>query len=184
MPCLRSLGKTLRLYDFHVRSQVATIGLVQTAALLQQRASITDFVCEPATGTPAHPFQPISSASTTGDTFVPKGAKLSGHGAHPLARYRYGLSGLAIRLPGLDRCCQNSQGNLQSVSKLAWFSDCGMQTYNTCCCPCRSFFPESVWKQIDCLFPRGCQPVAYDIAIGTGRGAIELAKRQGSTQHG
>ena len=42
----------------------------------------------------------------------------------------------------------------------------------------RSFFPESVWKQIDCLFPRGSQPVAYDIAIGTGRGAIELAKRQ------
>ncbi|KAL3138171.1 hypothetical protein ABBQ38_005397 [Trebouxia sp. C0009 RCD-2024] len=129
MPCLRSLGKSLQLYNLYVRSQAATIGPIQTAALLQQRASITDFVCEPATGTPAHPFQPISSASTTGDTFVPKGAKLSGHGAHPLARYR-------------------------------------------------SFFPESVWKQIDCLFPRGSQPVAYDIAIGTGRGAIELAKRK------
>ena len=43
---------------------------------------------------------------------------------------------------------------------------------------CRSYFPESVWSQIDKLFPRGSQPVAYDIAIGTGRGAIELAKRQ------
>ena len=43
---------------------------------------------------------------------------------------------------------------------------------------CRSFFPESAWSQIDKLFPRGSQPVAYDIAIGTGRGAIELAKRQ------
>ena len=88
MPCLRSLGKSLKLYDLHVRSQAAAIGPMQTATLLQQRASITDIVCEPATGTPAHPFQPVSSASTTGDTFVPKGAKLSGHGAHPLARYR------------------------------------------------------------------------------------------------
>ena len=88
MPCLRSLGKSLRLYDLHVRSQAAVVGPLQPAAFLQQRASITDIVCEPATGTPAHPFQPVSSASTTGDTFVPKGAKLSGLGAHPLARYR------------------------------------------------------------------------------------------------
>ena len=88
MPCLRSLGKSLRLYDLHVRSQTAFVGPLQPAAFLQQRAPITDIVCEPATGTPAHPFQPVSSASTTGDTFVPKGAKLSGHGAHPLARYR------------------------------------------------------------------------------------------------
>ena len=35
-----------------------------------------------------------------------------------------------------------------------------------------------MWDQVDQLFPRGSQPVAYDIAIGTGRGAIELAKRQ------
>ncbi len=48
---------------------------------------------------------------------------------------------------------------------------------------CRSYFPESVWSQIDKLFPRGSQPVAYDIAIGTGRGAIELAKRQVLCHH-
>lgn len=89
MPCLRALGKSLRVYDLHVRSQAVWPGLVQTAALLQQKASITDILCEPATGAPAHPFQPVASSSTTGDTFVPKGAKLSGHGAHPLARYRY-----------------------------------------------------------------------------------------------
>ncbi|DBB13115.1 hypothetical protein WJX82_005095 [Trebouxia sp. C0006] len=129
MPCLRSLGKAVRLYDLPGRGYAAWPAILQAAAATQPRAALHDYVCEPATGTPAHPFQPVASSSTTGDTFVPKGAKLSGLGAHPLARYR-------------------------------------------------SYFPESVWSQIDKLFPRGSQPVAYDIAIGTGRGAIELAKRQ------
>ncbi len=88
MPCLRSLGKALKVYDLHGRTHAAWPSLFQAAVFAQPRAGVTDFVCEPATGAPAHPFQPVASSSTTGDTFVPKGAKLSGHGAHPLARYR------------------------------------------------------------------------------------------------
>lgn len=113
MPCLRSLGKSLRLFDLHGRSRAAAIGPLQTAALVQQRASITDFVCEPATGTPAHPFQPISSASTTGDTFVPKGAKLSGHGAHPLARYRYGSQ--AVLFAARISCMLRDSQDIQTI---------------------------------------------------------------------
>ena len=88
MPCLRSLGKSLRLYDLRGRAHAAWPGHVLASLAAQPRATLTDIVCEPATGAPAHPFQPVASSSTTGDTFVPKGAKLSGHGAHPLARYR------------------------------------------------------------------------------------------------
>ncbi len=88
MPCLRSLGKAVRLYDLPGRGYAAWPAILQAAAATQPRAALHDYVCEPATGTPAHPFQPVASSSTTGDTFVPKGAKLSGLGAHPLARYR------------------------------------------------------------------------------------------------
>lgn len=129
MPCLRSLGKSLRLYNLHVGSQAATIGPIQTATLLQQRASITDIVCEPATGTPAHPFQPISSASTTGDTFVPKGAKLSGHGAHPLARYRYGSQAVLFASCIVQE--QSRQTVLLSVCNWLCSLFCSMQKYTT-----------------------------------------------------
>ena len=88
MPCLRNLGKALSLYDLPGRGHAAWPAILQAAAATQPRAALHDYVCEPATGTPAHPFQPVASSSTTGDTFVPKGAKLSGYGAHPLARYR------------------------------------------------------------------------------------------------
>ncbi len=91
MPCLRNLGKALRLYDLPGRGHAAWPAILQAAAATQPRATLHDFECEPATGTPAHPFQPVASSSTTGDTFVPKGAKLSGHGAHPLARYRWSI---------------------------------------------------------------------------------------------
>lgn len=103
MPCLRSLGKVLKVYDLPGRGHAAWPTVLQVAVATQPRAALTDIVCEPATGTPAHPFQPVASSSTTGDTFVPKGAKLSGHGAHPLARYRYSshrVSGPLIELLG------------------------------------------------------------------------------------
>ncbi len=89
----------------------------------------------------------------------------------------------SIQHLGASATCEQFDRHVADVPALDCFQMmCEQLQTPVChhCCAfcCRSYFPESVWSQIDKLFPRGSQPVAYDIAIGTGRGAIELAKRQ------
>lgn len=85
MPCMRTLGKAVNLCQ---AESVAAWCRLTPSLLNQSFAAFSDLSAQPATGEPCHPFQPVITKASTGDLYVPKGAKIAGHGAHPLARYR------------------------------------------------------------------------------------------------
>ena len=92
---MRTLGRAVDL----CQADSAVLSRLIPSFLSQSCAAFSDLSAQPATGAPCHPFQPVITKSSTGDLYVPKGAKIAGHGAHPLARYRYtwlllGRSGL------------------------------------------------------------------------------------------
>ena len=171
---MRTLGKAVNLCQ---ADSVAAWSRLTTAIVNQSSAPFSDLSAQPATGEPCHPFQPVITKASTGDLYVPKGAKIAGQGAHPLARYRFCcmlLGSIPLQQSSVLTASLLLPKPYCIASLLVQFSasapHCGFG---------RSFFPKAMWNQIDNLFPRGSQPVAYDVAIGTGRGAIELAKRQG-----
>ena len=85
MPCLRALGRAASLARVNA---VSTWPGANQSPIVNACKAFSDLAALPAQPPPSHPFEPVITKASTGDLFVPKGAKLAGHGAHPLARYR------------------------------------------------------------------------------------------------